>query len=383
MTGHELIPLIVVCAVAFGLVLAFLGSVKPVLAKRLGVDEARVGGLLSALNLALIPMLVAGGLLVDHFGARAVLIAGSLLTALAVVTLAVGRTYRACLYGVLLTAAGAACLNVGAVRLMPVAFFDGSPAASLNLGMIFFGLGALVAPALADVLTRRLDLRHALGLVAVLCLIPAVVATITTSPAYPPHGAADLGGVLQHPTLWLTGLIFLLYMPLEGAVGSWAVGYLGELGYPERRAGWLLSGFWLTFMAGRLVMSVLQRGVFSEGWELWTILILALAAGIILANLGGTHSRTSAAWGLLVLGALLGPILPTLVGFLFDQEFARDERGTAYGAMFALGSAGSLFVMPLFGAFARRHSVRQALRLPAFGGLILAGATLVVLLLLL
>ncbi len=383
MMGHELIPVIVVCAVAFGMVLALLGSVKPALAKRLGMDEARVGGLLAALNLALIPMLVVGGLLVDYFGARPVLIAGSLVTGLAVVTLAVGQTYRACLYAVVLTAAGAAWLNVGAVRLMPVAFFDGSPAASLNLGMIFFSLGALVAPALADLLIRRLDLRHTLGLVAVLCLIPAVVATITTGPAYPPPGAADLGGVLQHPTLWLTGLIFLLYVPLEGAVGTWAVGYLGELGYRERQAGWLLSGFWLTFMAGRLLMSLLQRSVFPDGWELWTILMLALAAGIILGNLAGTRGRANAAWGLLVLGALLGPIFPTLVGFLFDQEFARDERGTAYGAMFALGSAGSLFVMPLLGAFARRHSVREALRLPAFGGLILAGATLVVALLLL
>jgi fucose permease len=383
MTGHELIPVIVICAVAFGMVLALLGSVKPALAKRLGMDEARVGGLLSALNLALIPMLVIGGLLVDHFGARPLLIAGSLVTGLAVFALAVSRTYRACLYAVLLTAAGAACLNAGAVRLMPVAFFDGSPAASLNLGMIFFGLGALVAPALADILVRRLDLRHTLGLVAVLCLVPAVVATITAGPAYPAHGTADLGSVLQHPTLWLTGLIFLLYVPLEGTVGTWAVSYLGGLGCRERQAGWLLSGFWLTFMAGRLLMSILQRSVLPEGWELWTILILALAAGIVLGNLAGTHSRVSAAWGLLTLGALLGPIFPTLVGFLFDQEFARDERATAYGAMFALGSAGSLFFMPLLGAFARRHSVREALRLPTFGALILAGATLVIALLLL
>ncbi len=384
MTGHDLIPVIVVCAVAFGVVLALLGSVKPALAKRLGMDEARVGSLLAALNLALIPMLVVSGILIDQLGARPLIIAGSLVTGLAIMALAVSRTYRACLYALLLTAAGAACLNTGAVTLMPAAFFESSPAASLNLGMIFFGLGALFAPALADLLLRRLGLRHTLGIVAALCLVPAVAATVTAGAAFPKASAAELGGVFGNPILWLTGLIFLLYTPLEGALGTWTPTYLGELGYRERRAGWLVSGFWLTFMAGRLVMSLLQRNVLPDGWELWTILILALAAAVILGNLAGTHSRSNAAaWWLLVLGALLGPIFPTLVGFLFDQEFARHERGTAYGALFALGTTGSLFLAPLLGAYARRHSVRAALRIPTLGALVLACATLAVALLLL
>jgi fucose permease len=383
MMGHDVIPLIVVCAVAFGMVLALLGSVKPALAKRLGVEEGRVGGLLAALNLALIPMLVVSGILVDQLGVRPLIIAGSLVTGLGVVMLAVSRTYRACLYALLLTAAGGACLNTGAVKLMPAAFFEASPAASLNLGMVFFGLGALVAPALADLLLRRVGLRHTLGIVAALCLVPALSATLTAGSAFPKNGAAELGSVLQNPILWLTGLVFLLYTPLEGALGTWTPTYLCELGYRERGATWLLSGFWLTFMAGRLAMSILQKSVLPEAWELWTILILALAAAVILGNLAGTHSRSNAAWGVLMLGALLGPIFPTLVGFLFDQEFARQERATAYGAMFAVGSAGSLFLAPLFGAYARRHSVRAALRIPTLGALVLAGATLLVALLLL
>jgi hypothetical protein len=45
--------------------------------------------------------------------------------------------------------------------------------------------------------------------------------------------------------------------------------------------------------------------------------------------------------------------------------------------MFALGSAGSLILAPLIGSYARRHSVRTALRIPTLVALLLAAATLV------
>jgi len=53
----------------------------------------------------------------------------------------------------------------------------------------------------------------------------------------------------------------------------------------------------------------------------------------------------SARNGLLLLGFLLVPIFPTLVGVLF-REFKTD-RGTLYGLMFAIGSMGSLLAAPL------------------------------------
>src|SRR3954462_15685079 len=88
-------------AFAFGMVLALLGSIKLPLAKRLAMDETRVGGLLSALNLALIPMMLLSGLLIDAWGVGRVIILGSLLTAAAIATLAVVRTYSLTLLAIL------------------------------------------------------------------------------------------------------------------------------------------------------------------------------------------------------------------------------------------------------------------------------------------
>lgn len=377
MTGHDLIPVTIGGAFAFGMVLALLGSIKLPLAKRLNVDEAKVGGQLSALNLALIPMMLFSGLLVDHFGVRWVLVGGSLLTSAAVAALAVSRTYTACLYALLLLGAGGACVSVGSIKLMPLAFFDQYPAASLNLGNVFFGLGALTMPPLTDLLNRRLGLRRTLSVVAVVCLVPAALALLTAGTAFPEPVNGDAASVFRNPTLWLAGLVFLLYGPIEGAIATWTTTFLTELGYRERSAAWLLAGFWLAFLGGRLLTSFLQqREYLPENTELWFILGLALAAAVVLGNLAGARGEGNAIWGLLALGALLGPIFPTLVGFLFNQEFARNDRGTAYGGMFAIGATGSLILAPLIGSYARRRTMRAALRIPAVEALLLAAATL-------
>jgi fucose permease len=97
---------------------------------------------------------------------------------------------------------------------------------------------------------------------------------------------------------------------------------------------------------------------------------------VVLGNLSGTRNRATAAWGLLAVGALFGPIFPTLVGTLF-RAFDEPQQGTAYGAMFAFGTTGSLILPPVIGAYARRTSVRKALRIPTVVALLLASSALV------
>jgi fucose permease len=98
--------------------------------------------------------------------------------------------------------------------------------------------------------------------------------------------------------------------------------------------------------------------------EPWIIAILAFFSSVALGNLAGAVSRQRAAWGLILLGFLLGPIFPTLVSVLFNNKTFEGKWGTAYGSMFAIGSLGSFVSLPLIGAFARRSNIQHALRLP-------------------
>src|SRR5262249_15200338 len=126
MGGFHAITLVTITgAFVFGMVLALVGSLKLALAKRLGIGETRVGGLLSALHLAFIPMMLLSVLLIDRFDLRVVLVLGCLLTAAAFYWLTVQNTYRAALAAMLLAGVGAACINAACVVLMPRAFFPG------------------------------------------------------------------------------------------------------------------------------------------------------------------------------------------------------------------------------------------------------------------
>jgi fucose permease len=380
--AHDLIAVTITSALAFGIVLPLLSNLQPALALRLGVEEGRLRGLLMALNLTLIPLVLLSGFVVDTIGVRWVVLGGSVITSLALFALGSSRSYRGLLAATLLAGVGGAALSTAAIVLMPDAFFDDNPAASENLGNVFFGLGALVTPVLADLLLRGLRFDRALAVLAVVCLVPAGLAIWVGDTALNPPHAGTLADVWSNPLLWLAALVFLFYGPLEGALATWGKTYLVELGQRERRAAFLVSGFWLTFLGARFLTALaLQSELFGVNAEAWMILLLTLLAAIVLGNLAGMHGPTVGGLGLLLMGALLGPIFPTLVGMLFKVFNRGDastpaEHGIAYGGMFAIGATGSLAISSLVNRAALRSSVRTAFRPLAVTALLLAGAVL-------
>jgi MFS family permease len=378
-----LTALTISAAVALGLVLVVPPSLKVLLAKRLGVDEARAAGLVGALVPALLPLMLAAGFLCDTWGPRQVVLVGSVLTALALFSLTLRNTTQWTLLSVLLIALGAACLCSGSVVLMPDAFFPADApnrdAAALNLGAVFFSLGGLIAQPLVEVLLRTVRFRWALGVVALLCLVPAGLA-VATPPAA--ASAATAAGsplaALTHPLVWLAGLAYFLYAPVVSAINTWGTKYLGDVGYRERRARWLLSGFALCFGAAQLGLAYLEASdVLPRGNEPWVVLLLGLLSAVALGNLAGASSRGNAGVGLLLLGAFLGPVFPTLVGFVFQLPGLHNHRGMAFGVVFAVGMVGSLVLGRFVGGSARKRGVPHSFRILMLLALLLtAGALL-------
>jgi fucose permease len=197
-------------------------------------------------------------------------------------------------------------------------------------------------------------------------------------PGVEPAEKADLAEVLRSFPILMTGVAFLFYAPLEFALSTWGSTYLTvDQGYPEGRAAWLMSFFWLAFLVGRVLMALLFHWLrLGSGWEPWIIFLLAVAAAALMGNLAGSGKPRSAAWGLIGLGLALGPIFPTLVAAALYAAPDVHSRGTAYGAMFAVGSLGSAALAPVLGVLARGKSVLRALRLLAPLALLLVVAAL-------
>lgn len=357
-------------AVLFGLVLALLGSLKLALARHLHIGEGRVGLLISVLNLALIPMMLLCGVLIDVLGIRVALLLGSFLTAAALLAIGLSPTYRRALLASFVAGLGSAALLTAALVLMPHAFFDRTSnrewTPGLNLGFVFIALGALLTPALIDVLRGILSFRRMMILLAILALTPGVLslvppfsdalvelqAKVALQNADRPAFSLLSSQNVSH--LALAALVFFFYAPLEAAIAVWTTTYLTDHGSTETEAAFLLSGFWTMFMLSRLVVAFVQP---EQRYDPWFICLGALCTAAMLGNLAGTASPSVGRLGILMLGLFMGPIFPGLLGIVF-REFPA-ERGTAHGVIFAVGSTAALLLGPIMGVRIQRgsHSV--------------------------
>src|ERR1700752_4015297 len=96
-----------------GLCYATLGSIKLTLSNRLGLDEAKVGGLVSAFGLMVGPIILLCGALSDAYGRKPVWVIGSLLVALSYVLFARAKRYGVAFLATMLLATGwTAMINV-------------------------------------------------------------------------------------------------------------------------------------------------------------------------------------------------------------------------------------------------------------------------------
>ena len=111
-------------------------------------------------------------------------------------------------------------------------------------------------------------------------------------------------------------------------------------------------------------MAYLQiHNIFTGHGETWLICGLAVGIAVTLGAMAGAVTGTR---GIQSPGAGLpaGADLSHAGQHRFPEPPGSGTRGTAYGAMFAIGSLGSLILAPVIGGYAKRTSVQHALRIP-------------------
>lgn len=381
--------IMVAALVLSGIGVAILGTIKLDLARRLQIDEAKIGGLISLFGFTMMPIILAAGFLTDLLdpeklmaGRRAGLIAGSIVFSISLFALAAARKYAYALLGVLLLSAGWSLLvNVGNV-LTPAAFPGVSSTFSTNLANVFFGLGAFSTPLLVGYLIRAWSLQRALMFLGCAALAPGILSLLTdfTSLLHDASGSAVARGstrLLDDPMLWILGMALFFYGPLEASMGGWTTTYLTEKGLTEKRAANLLSAFWLAFMAARLIAAfAIATFPILRGMEAIQVLALAVASVVVLGVVALGKGSGTATVAVILAGLVFGPIFPTLMGLLLDH-FHPSVQGRAVGIFFAIGGIGWTVIPMLIGAYARRTSVQHGFRIAVAAALGLCGIAVV------
>src|ERR1017187_9424126 len=196
----------------YGVVASFLGATLPELSARSGFDLARAGTLFSFLYIPQVPMVFLAGPLIDRFGKKLVLVAGFLCSAMALIGMAYGPSYA--LLGALLfvLGLGSSSAMAAANTLIPDLYPD-NPSSGLNMGGIFFGVGAVFFPWLVTLMAHRLGLVATLWAIALLVGLVAVVAVVQKFPPASMAGGFDwnqaLSLVINRAVIILAFVLFL------------------------------------------------------------------------------------------------------------------------------------------------------------------------------
>jgi fucose permease len=357
----------------FGVVVAFLGSIKLKLAPRVGADDAQFGRIVAVLQWTMVVMAILAGLMLDALGFRVIIVAGALLAALAIFLIGRSSTVGAVMLACVVLGIAGQFVNVAGNTLNPMLFDD--PAAGSNLGNTFFGLGALLIPIITAALFARMGYKPSLSLVSLICL-PAVLFALLGQ--FPESGAGSFSAavalsLLANHITWLAALTLFCYIGLEVSMAVWITSYAAELGADEGQAAKVLSLFFVAILFGRLVVGLQDR---VTGIELTSIGGGVLVAGALIAALAITlmmsaRTLSRARWAVILAGAVFAPMFPTTIGVTF-QHFPEAQWGTLFGVIFALGLIGASTLPVWIGNLAKGKSVQSGLNILRVTAIVLA-----------
>lgn len=359
----------------FGIVMALLGAVLPVVSKPLGLGLDSVGNLFLVLNTVLLAGGLVFGVVVDRFGYKGALTAGPLLVAAALVLIVRAGSPEALGGALVLLGLGGSALN-GATNTL-VADLHAEPrakAAALNRLGVFFASGALFLPLLMGVLLGRLGLEPLLLAAAGLSvLIGLLSATPRYPPAKQPEGLSlrDALDVLRHPFVALLGALLFFQAGSEMLLAGFLTTYLtGETGASIQAASWVLTGYWMALVTARALLGRLLVHVPA----LTLVPFMGAGASVALALAAFAPGFLWAA-GLFLLAALaLGGVTPTILGVAGAAVPART--GAVFGLLFSASLMGAMTVPWLTGHLAAAAGLRV---MPLLGAACLVAVTLLAL----
>lgn len=359
----------------FGIVMALLGAVLPLLSGRIHFELARSGTLFLVMNCAMLVSMLVLGPLMDRCGKKSPLAGGSLLVALALFLVGTASSYNTLVLGVVLLGAGGGALNGATNTLIADLYSDPHRKNSaLNLLGVFLGFGALSLPFVIGSLLTRVGLMTILTLAASLCLALAVLFIVLGFP--PPKRAdgvslAETWRLARNPLVLLFGSLLFFQSGNEFVMGGFTSTYLiRESGSSITTASYVLAAYWGSIMLGRVVSSRLLLRI--KGSTLLLLSALGSTASVSVLLIASTEKV--AILGVVLIGLSFASIYPTVLG-LAGTQF-EESSGTVFGVLFAIALTGGMTLPWAVGQIAETYGLRSALLLPVANSLMILGLQL-------
>ncbi|KAF0111374.1 MAG: major facilitator superfamily protein [Chloroflexi bacterium] len=357
------IILVLTCMIflIFGMFNAAIGPVLGELSTQTTSSLAAIGGVLTFLFLGSLIAQIIAGPLTDHFGQKSVLIVSLCILAMGIIGFTNAHSLSWMFILVLLAGLGQGGVDLGA-NLVVANAFPKNNTPVLNLLHFFFGLGAFFGPALVSLAISMSGSGLIVHLAAAGLFVLLAGLSLMIRVSQPENTAASSqlsvsvekkrSSVYGSPLLWTIGFMLLLYVGIEYGLGSWATTYMKtSTQMPVQNGALVTSAYWGFLTLGRLVGAIASRKLTVI--QLLGIAILgSLLGGIAFALFTGTTSPAIIA--LIMIGFSFGTIYPTTVA-IATASFPSDQ-GKAVGAVVAMGSVGGLALPWIAGVLLEKSS---------------------------
>lgn len=162
-----------------------------------------------------------------------------------------------------------------------------------------------------------------------------------------------MGETLLQPRVWLSALLFFLYVGAEVSFGTWTYSLLVESrGFSPAVAGLWAGSYWATFTVGRVVAGLYAKRVGVN------ILVLGGLTGALLgtALLIWNPFAMSNLLAVAVIGFSIAPIFPAFMSGTSQRVGAHSAANTI-GIQMATSGLGTAVIPSLVGILARQFSL--------------------------
>lgn len=336
--------LVVACMTFFALgwLAGGIGPAVNDLAERNHTDLGGIGAIFMLTFLGGLPAQGAVGLFSDRYGQRPVLLAGIAVLGLGAFGVALGTQLWITLAFSVVWGLGFGTLDVGN-NILIAEVYPGRVNV-MNLLHVFFGVGAVISPAVAGLSLELVDSALpvlVIGGILMLSAFPLMYriprGRVRNEEPTTDHAIVANGRFsYRMPLLWVFGVVMLIYVGVEIGIGGWSPAYLERTtSLSESSAALSTSVFWLALSGSRLLMAVIGSR-YTALQVLWACMIGSAAGSLLLAVSTGGVALSVA--GIVVAGFAFGPVYPTLM-MLVSRTF-RSGPGKAASVVAALGGIG-------------------------------------------
>ena len=346
--------LALICGVflAAGTMLSSMGPILPFLAERTGQDLATMSWIFTALSGGVVLTQPGFGPVSDRLGLRAVLVAGMILMGGAMLAASLTSSLAGLLVTTLLAGIGFGGV-LAAGNVLVARLFANHSATALNGLNVFFGVGAILGPAVVGQAGARLGLPQAalwLGGGLILALSPLVL-WLAVAPPTGQHHRKIVSGPTPHVSIWLIGLLLLIYTGTEIGFAGWVTVYIARsAGLAISEAALVASAFWLALTGGRVLGAALGMRMTARALLLTALCGLLAGAGLLALSVGGSSWLALA--GVMLFGLSCGPVFPTAMALI---TAAARGGNSAAGLALGMGNSGGIMLPALMGMLLARY----------------------------